>query len=83
MVEIPLEQKDVYPNRPELSGETPLWLAAKGHEGVVKTLLGRDDVDPYRPNRSGLTPLQTVPMNGHTGVVTLLQPPASATSRAS
>ena len=46
MVKLLLGRGDVSPNKPNKGGQTPLWWAYRGHEGVVKILLGRVDVDP-------------------------------------
>ena len=37
----------INPGKPDIYGQAPLLCAAvRGHEGVVKILLGRDDVNP-------------------------------------
>jgi len=51
----------------------PLLLAArKGHEEVVKILLGREEVDPDKPDDIGRTPLSYAAQEGHEGVVKTL-----------
>jgi len=53
--------------------ETPLhWATWGGHEGVVKTLLGRDDINPDEPDNDGQTPLHWAGLRGHEGVVKVL-----------
>jgi len=71
-VKLLLEREYVDPNRPDEDNQTPLGCAAaKGHEGVIKLLLGREDVNP---NHLGMcrTPLGLAAVRGHEGVVKLL-----------
>jgi len=66
-VKILLGRGDVYPDRSDNHGGTPLSGAAlNGHEGVVKMLLGRDD------DNDGGTPLLWAARNGYEGVVKML-----------
>ena len=44
----------------------------KGHEGVVKLLLGHPDVDPNSVDNDGQTPLSWAAASGHEGVVRIL-----------
>jgi len=45
-------------NGQDLLGHTPLvWASKKGHEEVVKMLLGREEVNPDKPDNGGRTPL--------------------------
>jgi len=70
-----LEREDVNPNQGDTEyGRTPLsWAAEKGHEGVVKVLLGRGDVRTITPDNWGQTPLPLALSQGHHGVVRILQ----------
>jgi len=53
-----LEVEGVDPDRPHFIGQTPLSHAAgRGHEGVVKILLGREEVDSDKPDDFDQTPL--------------------------
>jgi len=59
----------------KITGTTPiLWAAMRGHEAVVKLLLGRKDINPDRPDYylGGRTPLSWAAGNGHEAVVKLL-----------
>ena len=52
---------------------TPLsWAAGKGHEDVVRLLLGRDGVDINSRDDRGMTPLSWAAQTGHEAVVSLL-----------
>jgi len=83
VVEVLLRRDDVNPGKSNKYGQTPLFGAAwDGHEGVVKILLGHDEVNPDTLDKSGRTPLWWAAKSGHVGVVALLQPLASAISRA-
>ena len=42
------------------------------HEGVAKTLLGREEVNPDKPDEGGQTPLSHAAKNGREGVVKIL-----------
>ena len=54
-------------------GNPPLmWAVGKGHEEVVKALLGRRDIDPDKPGANGQTPLIWAACYGHEGVVKML-----------
>jgi ankyrin repeat protein len=54
-------------------GRTPLsWVAAQGHEAVVKLLVERDDVPADSKDRDGRTPLSWAAEGGHETVVKLL-----------
>ena len=54
-------------------GQTPLlWAAEKGHEGIVRLLLGPNDVNPDSSGRHGRTPLSWAAGNGLEEVVRLL-----------
>ena len=69
-----LEREGLDLDRPDNSGDTPLyWAADSGHEEIVKLLLGRKDVDPNRPNNINETPLRRAIVNGHESVIKLLQ----------
>ena len=58
-------------------GRTPLlWAAERGHEGVVRILLGREDVNLNQAS-TGWTPLLLAADGGHEGVVKLLLERAS------
>ena len=60
-------------NQTDCTGSTPLvWAALKGHEGVVKILLGRDDVNPDKPDNGNRTPLWWAAANGYEGVARIL-----------
>jgi len=60
-------------NGEDETGATPLlWAAMKGHETVVKLLLGWKEVNPDRPDDDGRTPLSWAAGNGHGEVVKLL-----------
>jgi len=60
-------------NKQDCKGNTSLtWAARRGHEGVVKILLGRDDINPDIPDNSGRTPLRCAAIGGHEGVVKIL-----------
>ena len=68
---VKLEGYDV--NKKDCLGNTSLtWAARRGHEGVVKILLGRDDINPDIPDNSGRTPLRCAAIGGHEGVVKIL-----------
>ena len=61
------------PNWQDKCGQTPILLAAeRGHEGVVKLLLGRKDVKSETPDNGGRTPLCWAARNGREGVVRIL-----------
>jgi len=60
-------------NSMDETGVRPLiWAARKGHEAVVKLLLGRKDVNPDSPDRNGRTPISWAARNGYDAVVKLL-----------
>jgi len=60
-------------NSMDETGARPLiWAARKGHEIVVKLLLGRKDVNPDSPDRNGRTPISWAAENGHEAVAKLL-----------
>ena len=60
-------------NEGDFWGCGPLgWAARNGHEGVVKTLLGREGINPDKPDNDGRTPLLKAAWNGHEGVVKML-----------
>jgi len=66
-------KKYINPDKPDNSGQTPLFRAAGGgHVGVVKLLLERGDISPNRPDNDGQTPLSWAASSGHDGVVNLL-----------
>ena len=68
-----VETKSYDINQMGFRGYTSLhWAAARGHEGAVKILLGRDDVSPDEPNNYGETPLFMAARNGHEGAVKTL-----------
>jgi len=68
---VKLEGYDV--NKKDCLGNTSLtWAARRGHEGVVKILLGRDDINPDIPDNSGRTPLCWAGIYGQEGVVKIL-----------
>jgi len=68
-----LKQKGVYPNKPDMSGQTPPFLAAEhGCEGVVQMLLRWEVVSPDKPPNADGTPLSCAAWNGHGGVVEIL-----------
>ena len=57
MIKMLVELDVIDINKPSFCGETPLSRAAmKGHEVVVKILLGRDDINPDAPEDEGFTP---------------------------
>ena len=49
-----------------------LRASVRGHDGVVKLLLGLEDINPDRPDRNGRTPLSWAAGMGRDGVVKLL-----------
>jgi len=50
-----------------------IWAARRGHEEVVKMLLGREDVNPDQADTAyGRTPLSWAAKNGHSGIVKML-----------
>ena len=60
-------------NRGDFRGYTPLaWAAEKGHEEVVKLLLGREEVDPDIPEEHGRTPFMFAALRGHERVAKIL-----------
>jgi len=60
-------------NQKDRMGDTPLaWAARKGHERVVKALLGRSDIDPDKSGEGGRTPLMLAAWAGHERVVKIL-----------
>ena len=60
-------------NEGDIWGGTPLaWAAERGHEGVVKILLGRADVNPDKADNDGHPPLSHAASGGHEGVVKVL-----------
>ena len=60
-------------NKKDRLGNTSLtWAARRGHEGVVKILLGRGDINPDIPNNDGDTPLCWAAITGRDGVVKIL-----------
>jgi len=60
-------------NGEDLLGHTPLvWASKKGHEEVVKMLLGREEVNPDKPDRWGRTPLSYAAEYGYGEVVKML-----------
>jgi len=60
-------------NKKDRRGNTSLaWAARRGHEGVLKILLGRDDINPDKPNDFGRTPLCWAAICGHEGVMKVL-----------
>ena len=60
-------------NQKDCVGNTALiWATYRGHEGVVKALLGRDDVDPNKPDPGGYTPLWWATFKGYEGLVQAL-----------
>lgn len=68
-----LLQRGVNLNCADIDGRTALCLAAgTGHEGIVKTLLGKDGVLPDPKDKGGRTPLCLAAKQGYTGVVKLL-----------
>ena len=57
-------------NGKDFRGFTPLaWAAERGHEAVVKLLLGREEVKPDNPDTLGETPLFHAAWRGRQGVV--------------
>ena len=69
-----LKMKEWNVNATDCMGGTPLtWAARRGHEGVVKVLLGREDINPDQADaRYGRTPLLWAASHGSEGVVKLL-----------
>ena len=68
-----IEIQDYDFNGRDFEGYVPLsWAAQKGHEEVVKLLLGREEVDPSKPEAYGKTPLSLAADAGHEGVVKIL-----------
>ena len=67
-------QRYVNPDSSCKYGQTPLsWAAEKGHEGIVKLLLGQKYVNPNTVDTlNGRTPLSWAAGNGHEGIVKLL-----------
>ena len=60
-------------NKKDSRGNTSLtWAARRGHEGVVKILLGRDDIKPNKSNNEGTTPISWAAIEGREGVVKIL-----------
>ena len=60
-------------NRGDFRGYTPLaWAAEKGHEEVVKLLLGREEVNPDIPEEHGRTPFMFAALRGHERVAKIL-----------
>jgi len=54
-------------------GRTPLsWAASRGHEAIVRLLVGRVDVDADSKDHDGGTPLSWAAENGHEAIVRLL-----------
>ena len=70
---LPAGRKYVKPNKPDDSGQTPLWWAAgDGNGGAVRLLLEQGDVTPNSPDNYGRTPLSRAAENGHDLVVRIL-----------
>ena len=70
-----MERDDIGPDTADSQYNlTPLWwVVDKGHEGVVKLLLGRGDVDPNtKEAKYGRTPLLWAAEQGLEGVIKLL-----------
>jgi len=68
-----VEAKGCDINQEDGCGLTPLmWAALRGHEGVVKILLGRDYANPGKSGRHGETALHRAAARGHEGVVKIL-----------
>jgi len=64
---------DISINCMDGTGATPfLWAAMRGHEGLVKLLLGQEHMDPTWADCSGRTPMSWAAGNGHEAVVKLL-----------
>jgi len=61
-------------NECDCMGLTALtWAAARGHEGIVKMLLGCEGVNPDQADTEyGRTPLSWAAMNGHEGMVKII-----------
>ncbi|CUS09866.1 unnamed protein product, partial [Tuber aestivum] len=60
-------------NKGDSWGRTPLILAAaRGNEGVVRSLINCAGLDPNCADEDGRTPLNQASANGHEGVVTML-----------
>ena len=61
-------------NAVDCLGNTALaWAAQRGHEVIVKILLGREDINPdYADPKFGATPLFWTDARGHEGVVEML-----------
>ena len=60
-------------NGVDFGGYTPLaWAASKGHEEVVKILLGSEEIDPDKPDKNCRTPLSYAAEEGHEEVVKIL-----------
>jgi len=58
--------RNVNPDKPNINGRTPLYLAAwNGQEGVVKILLRRNDVNPNKLDKDGKTLLDRATEEGH------------------
>jgi len=59
-------------NSQDREGRTPLsFTAVRGHDGIVKALLGRDDIEPDVKTHHGWTPLCLAACRGHSAVVKL------------
>jgi len=66
---------DIIPDSRDRYGQTPLWyVAADGHEGVVKMLLEQRDVDPNKPDHHGRTLFWCAARRGYARVAELLRP---------
>ena len=71
---LPFGRRHINPDSSSKSGRTPLsWAAEKGHERIVRLLLGRKDVNPNTPDMAyGRTPLWWAAGNGHERIAELL-----------
>ena len=69
-----LEMKEWDINAGDYFGSTALtWAAERGHEGVVKILLGRGDINPDQADTDwGKSPLIWAADSGHEGIVKML-----------
>ena len=69
-----LEMKEWDVNAYDCIGMTALtWASFRGHDEVVRALLGRGDINPDQADtKYGQTPLAWAALNGHEGVVKML-----------
>ena len=69
-----LDMKEWDVNAADCTGSTALiWAAMRGHDGVIKMLLGRENVNPNQPDTEyGRTPISWAAAEGHEGVLKML-----------